>query len=61
MKRDINMSKHLVLLTYTEQGPNNDKDKDVTLSHAHSAPVICHEISKAPIKWMDGPYDRLIS
>jgi len=32
---------------YTEQGPNNNH-RDVTLSHAHSTPVTCHEISKDP-------------
>jgi len=30
---------------YTEQGPNK-KRGDVTLSHAHSTPVACHEICK---------------
>ena len=30
---------------YTEQGPNN-KHRDMTLSHPHSTPVACHEISK---------------
>jgi len=45
MNHDIYMGKHLAI--YTEQGPNN-KHRDVTLSHAHSTPVTCHEIPKDP-------------
>jgi len=44
MNRDIHMGKTPRTI-YTEQGPNN-KHRDVTLNHAHSTPVTCHESSK---------------